>query len=231
MIILDLDDTLINHSFAQRAAAAKFGEKYAHLIPDYDSSSFVTKWKSVAEYHFQSFLDRKISYQEQRRRRLRTILADQKLTDKQADEMFATVVFHYEAAWQLFPDVNDFINANKQHRLGMITDGSKWHQMKKLERLNINHHFEFILTAEDTGLCKPDPRLFIWACEIAKVKTEHSYYIGDNLNKDALGASAAGLKGVWLNRDDKNVCQYKPDVKTTSRFKTIRSLSEFDFYQ
>lgn len=227
MIILDLDDTLINHSLAQRAAAIRFGECYAHLIPDYDATCFENRWKSVAELHFQSFLDGEISYQEQRRRRLRSILGDETISANQADDMFVTVLAHYEAAWQLFPDVNDFIEANKHHKLGIISDGAKHHQIKKLQRLNIIHHFDFILTAEETGLCKPDSRFFLRACELANVQPELTYYIGDNLNKDALGACAAGLKGVWLNRDDKARANSTQRNLTTTTFKTITTLSEF----
>ncbi len=202
MIIVDLDDTLINHSLAQRAAAARFGECYSEKIPDYDANCFADKWKNVAEIHFQSFLDGDISYQEQRRRRLRAIFLDDSVTAEDADEMFVTVLTHYEAAWQLFPDVMDFIKANKQHGLAVISDGSQLHQEQKLKAMNIYHHFDFVMTAESTGLCKPDVELFHKACLLANVKPEETYYIGDNLNKDALGASAAGLRGVWLNRND-----------------------------
>lgn len=223
MIILDLDDTLINHSRAQMAAAARFGECYSARIPDYDANGFSNRWKEVAEVHFQSFLEGDISYQEQRRRRLRTILDDDSVSADDADEMFETVLAHYEAAWQLFPDVIDFIKANKSHGLGIISDGSQLHQEKKLKALNVYHHFDFVMTAESTGLCKPDAKLFHKACLLAKVKPEEAYYIGDNFRKDALGASAAGLKGVWLNRNN------EPDMNNTAikGIQAVSCLSDF----
>jgi len=33
-----------------------------------------------------------------------------------------------------------------------------------------------------------------------RVKPETACYIGDHLHKDAIGASTAGLRGIWLNR-------------------------------
>jgi putative hydrolase of the HAD superfamily len=45
------------------------------------------------------------------------------------------------------------------------------------------------------------------------------WHVGDRLRDDALGATEAGLHGVWLCRN--------PDVPDDPRVPTIRSLTEF----
>jgi putative hydrolase of the HAD superfamily len=47
---------------------------------------------------------------------------------------------------------------------------------------------------------KPDPAIFVHACEVFGVAPADAAYIGDRLRTDAIGAANAGLTGVWLNR-------------------------------
>jgi putative hydrolase of the HAD superfamily len=49
-------------------------------------------------------------------------------------------------------------------------------------------------------MSKPDPAFFLRACAAAKKDPQDVIYIGDHPNKDAIGASQAGLNGVWINR-------------------------------
>ncbi len=56
MILLDLDDTLIDHTGAERSAAALFGVQYASSIPGYDAQQFPHRWHEAAEIHIAIFL-------------------------------------------------------------------------------------------------------------------------------------------------------------------------------
>ena len=49
-------------------------------------------------------------------------------------------------------------------------------------------------------MAKPDPRAFELACVHFGVPARAAVYIGDWLEVDALAATAAGLRGIWLNR-------------------------------
>jgi putative hydrolase of the HAD superfamily len=49
-------------------------------------------------------------------------------------------------------------------------------------------------------VAKPDAAIFERACSVFGVEPGSAAYIGDRLATDALGASAAGLLGVWLDR-------------------------------
>ena len=72
---------------------------------------------------------------------------------------------------------------------------------KKLKNLSILDRFEVIIISDDIGIPKPDPKIFWHGCKTANENPEDCYYVGDNLDTDAKAASAAGLTGIWLNRE------------------------------
>lgn len=200
VILLDIDDTLVDHSGAELRAASRFGRIHAKRIPAYNEASFPAVWSRASQRHIESFLAKEISFQEQRRRRLREILAAPGMPAAEADALFEEYLTMYEEEWRLFPDVEEFLSNHANVRLGALSDGSQEQQEEKLSRLDIRRRFEFVLTAESVGFSKPDPRLYAQACRAAGVDPGRACYIGDHLEKDARGATAAGLRGVWLNR-------------------------------
>jgi len=200
VILLDIDDTLVDHSGAELRAAARFGRIHAEAIPAYSEASFPAAWKRASARHIESFLAREISFQEQRRRRVREIFGEPGLPAAEADALFDEYLTMYENEWRLFPDVEEFLSTHANTRLGAVSDGSQAQQEEKLSRLDIRRRFEFVLTAEAAGVRKPDPRLYAQACRAARVDPGRACYIGDHLEKDARGAMAAGLRGVWINR-------------------------------
>ena len=91
---------------------------------------------------------------------------------------------------------------NKGIKLGMITDGYKITQRKKLEALNIDNYFECIVVTDELGreFWKPHSRSY----EIMKDKLNLDYdemvYVGDNVSKDFITANKLGMNTVFINR-------------------------------
>lgn len=56
---------------------------------------------------------------------------------------------------------------------------------------------DFLVTSEELGVEKPDPRLFALCAEKAGVPPKDCAFVGDSLEKDALAARRAGMAGVW----------------------------------
>ncbi len=86
-------------------------------------------------------------------------------------------------------------------QLGIISNGDKYQQRQKLRDLKIIERFEVIVISDDIGISKPNPEIFWYGCKKAKENLAKCYYVGDNLHTDAKAASEAGLKGIWLNRE------------------------------
>ncbi len=221
MILLDLDDTLIDHTGAQRTAAVRFGQQYADRIPNYSADSYPDLWEKVSSVNFSAFARGEISFEEQRRRRLKTIFQEPNLPNTEADMIFKDHLVHYEASWSLFPDVIPFLEKHAEIRLAILTNGQQAQQEHKLQKTGIDGYFKFVISAESAGVAKPHPEIFVQACQRANLRPDQIRYIGDNLKKDAQAANEAGLKGIWLNRNG---------GECPNQIEQISSLTDFEYH-
>lgn len=219
MIFFDVDETLVNNRSAEYAAAMDFHRSYAHLFP-VSSADFATHWQKTTEKHVQRYLSSELSFQGQRRERLREIFARHcRLSDSEADLLFAEYLKSYEKNWALFPDVPACLDRLHGTELGIISNGQSAQQRQKLAATGIIDRFSVVVISEEIGAAKPDPKIFLEACRIANVDPSECWHIGDNLHADFHGSVSAGLNGLWLNRSGTHSHEEK---------RTLRSLSELD---
>ncbi|MBM0107572.1 HAD family hydrolase [Steroidobacter sp. S1-65] len=97
----------------------------------------------------------------------------------------------------LYDDVLPGLERLKQHfRLFTASNGNA-----DLERIGLAHYFERSLCARQVGALKPDPRLFHKVIEGTGLEPQQVVYVGDDPALDVVGARAAGMVPVWINRE------------------------------
>lgn len=69
-----------------------------------------------------------------------------------------------------------------------------------VERVGVGEFFSAAVSAGGFGVGKPDPRIFHAAASAVGVATDAVLHIGDDAALDVLGALAAGMQTVWVNR-------------------------------
>ncbi|MBV8158458.1 MAG: HAD family hydrolase [Dyella sp.] len=69
-----------------------------------------------------------------------------------------------------------------------------------LDRIGIRAHFAHHVCARDTGVPKPDPRIFLAAAERLGLTAGEILHVGDDPELDVVGARDAGLRTAWINR-------------------------------
>ncbi len=101
------------------------------------------------------------------------------------------------------PGVRETLLALRERglRLGLGTNMTAEQQYAKLELLGILELLDFMVCSEEVSAEKPDPRLFACCAEKAGCRAEECLFVGDDAEKDALGALRAGLRPVWLRRE------------------------------
>lgn len=75
----------------------------------------------------------------------------------------------------------------------IITNGFEEVQHVKMKNSGITEFFDVVLTSEQAGARKPDPRIFEHALHVAQASKQNSLMIGDNRDADMAGARNAGL--------------------------------------
>ncbi len=87
--------------------------------------------------------------------------------------------------------------------IGIVTNGPTEVQRAKLELLGIDRLVDFVLVSEEFGVAKPDPEIFREALRLAGVRPEEAIFVGDSIEFDMVGARAAGIPTVWVNRQQR----------------------------
>jgi FMN phosphatase YigB (HAD superfamily) len=86
------------------------------------------------------------------------------------------------------------------YRLGMITNREDLERFNaQLDDIGLRRYFDWLVTAGEAGVSKPDPAIFQLALERAGVPANQALYVGDNYWADVVGAERAGLGAVLLD--------------------------------
>ena len=123
------------------------------------------------------------------------------VTDDDADALGASV-----PDWPAFPDSAEALQRlSQRYRLIILSNVDRTSFAGSNERLGVD--FTSILTAQDIGSYKPDPRNFAALdAEVARlgVPRERHLHVAQSLFHDHVPAKAAGLPTVWINRRHAN---------------------------
>lgn len=109
------------------------------------------------------------------------------------------------ASYQLYEDARQLIDVIDRSKVAvaLVTNGASDTQREKLDALGILEWFAAVIISGEHGVAKPDTSVFQLAIDQLGVHRESVWHIGDSLETDVVGAQAAGLTGVWLNRKGK----------------------------
>ncbi|ABS15456.1 HAD family hydrolase [Brucella anthropi] len=86
----------------------------------------------------------------------------------------------------------------------VVTDMTVHVQIDKLKRLRLENRITHLVTSEETGVEKPDPRMFEAGLRKLGIGAFEAIMLGDDLRKDIQGASALGIRPYL-------VCLDKPE--------------------
>jgi putative hydrolase of the HAD superfamily len=131
-------------------------------------------------------------------------LADHDIEDKAlAEELAARFGDERRRRHRTFADARNTIpKLAASYTLGLVTNGASCLQREKLAASGLAGYFTAIVVSADLGVAKPDPSVFEHAVGLLGAKTEATTMVGDSIEKDAVGARAAGLGAVWVNRSN-----------------------------
>ncbi|MET9392516.1 HAD family hydrolase [Streptomyces sp. NPDC006624] len=199
-VVWDVDDTLFDYTTADRLGM------HAHLTAEGlldghgTAEQALARWREITDLQWARFAAGEATFEDQRRDRVR-MFVEQDLTDAEGDAWFLRYVAHYEAVWELFPDVLPVLDAlTASHRHAVLSNSSLHVQDRKLRLLGVHDRFETILCAAELGVSKPAAEAFLAACEALDLPPHQVAYVGDHPEIDGRGAADAGLLSVWIDR-------------------------------
>jgi putative hydrolase of the HAD superfamily len=200
-VILDLDDTLLDHTGSATSAV----RGWLPSLGIEPTNALVDAWLTAEARHYSAWLAGRLTYQEQRRERLRDFLPLVRHTpgtDSDLDELFSHYLAHYQASWIPFGDVEAalVVITAAGLRTAILTNGTIDQQNAKLDAIGLHGRVGPVFTAEQLGMSKPAPSTYLKVCTELAVHPSSALHVGDQYELDVVAARAAGLQAVYLDR-------------------------------
>jgi putative hydrolase of the HAD superfamily len=102
----------------------------------------------------------------------------------------------------LYKGVDIFLEKIKQYKVCLLTDLTSDVQFEKIHKLNLFNYADYIVTSEEAGIEKPHPYMFLLALNKMSLTNKEVCMVGDNYQKDIIGASNLNIKSYWLNKSN-----------------------------
>jgi putative hydrolase of the HAD superfamily len=124
---------------------------------------------------------------------------------------------------ELYPDVLPALELlYARFTIVAVTNGNA-----NLQTIGISHLFHHVVTATDTGVAKPAQPIFDAAVNKTGVTQAEILHVGDHPETDIDGASKAGLRTAWINRNAEDWPEHlaAPDAIVTTMIELCEMLA------
>ncbi len=132
--------------------------------------------------------------------------------------------------FRLFPDTRDALEELHAQGVPMgVLSNWDYQLPQRFEEIDLSRYFHFVQSSSEIGYEKPAPQIFQRGLELAREVVPHltpesCFYVGDHYEKDVVGAQNAGMKPIWVVREERDL----PSGETPRDDKAmvVRSLRE-----
>lgn len=189
VIVFDMDDTLYKEmDFVVEGFKAV--SEYLALKYDLEQEKILTQCIDILNSDGRGKIFNKICY---------------KFSLNEDIDRLITVYRQCKPNINLYEDAYYLLNKLKEYKykLAIITDGKSSVQWNKIKALNLDNMVDKIIVTDDFGrdFWKPHELSYKKIVEEFSCKPEECIYIGDNPNKDFIGAKKLGFKTVRIIRE------------------------------
>ena len=144
--------------------------------------------------------------------------------DDYFDEVFEA--FSRPDLWALYPETLSTLHALKRQGLELgIVSNFDTRLFGLLRGLGLAELFDTVTISSLAQSAKPAPKIFQRALEAHAADPEESLHVGDSVREDVEGARAAGLTGIWVDRDGRSSSKpASPTIRSIPSLEPLPSL-------
>lgn len=151
---------------------------------------------------------------------------------KDFSEYSGPMVYWEKIEWvdEVVPSLDVLSKHYKCYVASNAGDSTTELMIKAFERMNGTKYFENFFTSKDLGYEKPDKRFFEEIMLKLDAIPEECIMIGNDYNKDIVGAKNAGMKTIFFNESDSSYSFDKADKTIFSMQRLISTVESLTFY-
>lgn len=191
-VVFDLDDTLISEKQYIRSGfkvvSSKISDEYG-LDSEEVFKRMLELFEESSKEVFNRLLDSfKIGYNKEKIIELIKVYREHKPDIEFFDDVIPTIA-------EL---------RKRGYKLGIITDGYKETQIRKIDALKCRELFDEIIITDEfgRGFWKPHEMSYKLMADKLGIVLNQMIYVGDNVSKDFVGANKLGVNTIYINREN-----------------------------
>jgi HAD superfamily hydrolase (TIGR01549 family) len=202
-VYFDIDDTLLDHTHAEREALADVRERYLEIFGTLSVDELQEQYHAINAPLWRQYADGEVDKVTLREQRFERLLEAVGAPHADASLVRRYYMQRYGHHWQFIPGARKTYEAIADRMpVGLMTNGFAEVQAKKLKTFPVlKERAEAVVVCEETGTLKPAPCVFEHATEKAGVQPEDVLYVGDSYQSDVEGAQAVGWRVAWFRRN------------------------------
>ena len=194
-VIFDLDNTLLDFmkmkEYAVKAAIAGMIEAGLDIDPDESYKTIIGIYEKEGWENQQVF----------------NLFLNKTIGEVNNKYLAAGIVAYRrarEANLLLYPNVNHtLVELIKMSvKLAVVSDAPSREAWMRIYYLNLHHHFDVVLTFDDTNVRKPSPVPFEMALSQLNIDAEEALMVGDWPERDVVGAKKLGIRTIFARYGD-----------------------------
>ncbi|KAK8128958.1 hypothetical protein PG984_010066 [Apiospora sp. TS-2023a] len=199
-IVFDLDNTLFDHHHSLRCAISAVQSRYpalARKTPD----ELIGKYDAALQRAYDSYIRKEISYEQADENKVKEFFAAVGLAEPgltEIKEFRAIYKRAYREALRATPGSIETLSRLRErgYLLAILTNGRTEDQMEKADSIGVRHLVHHLITSEEAGCAKPDPRIFHLVLDRLGTSADATYMVGDSPSSDIKGALDAGMSPI-----------------------------------
>ena len=194
-VIFDLDNTLLDFmkmkDYAVKAAIAGMIEAGLNIDPDKSYETIIGIYEEEGwenQQVFNDFLNKTIG----------------EVNNKYLAAGIVAYRRAREANLLLYPNVNHTLVEliKRGVKIAVVSDAPSREAWMRIYYLNLHHHFDVVLTFDDTNVRKPSPIPFEMALSQLNIDAEEALMVGDWPERDVVGAKKLGIRTIFARYGD-----------------------------
>lgn len=223
-IYFDLDNTLLDHSSAEKTAQKVTYETFPEL-QEVSIHEWLDTYRTINHALWEQYQRDEIDRHFLQRSRFLNSMKKLELDTNRSEEIGSAYMEFYRDHWSWVDGAQKALEMiSSSFKTGIITNGFKETQQLKIERMKLGNYCSEFLISEDVGKMKPHPEVFDRATEMAGVPREEILYVGDSYSSDIEGGKNAGWRTAWYTGF---VTEYLDGSESDLQFENFDELLEF----
>lgn len=199
-LLVDIDDTLYSYENAHQKALSTTFEHWSKITQKLSKPEFEKIYREhrdrITKYHNGNGTSRSrhLAFQ---------AIAEKFNVDKAYFHAHCLEKTYWDSLIDNMDPFDDIVHLVKRmHSLGkktcIVTDMQASIQVRKLIKLKIIKYIDYVVTSEEIGVEKPDPKIYQCALNKLKMRPAEVIMLGDNFKKDIEGAQRLNIKAMQI---------------------------------